>query len=737
MTSRILLADDSITIQKVVNLTFADEGIEVVSVSNGEAAERQLGEINPDLVLADIFMPGKNGYELCEYIKESPEFHHVPVVLLVGAFEPFDQSEARRVRADAHLTKPFETRTLVETVRNLIGMSDKGDTQMLSSVPPSDGSAEEIPAPPAYVPVPPAPFNINLSEMSSQPALEETAPQAHTPLRDTAFSNDAYPVDAGPTTADADFSKDEDFFSSKNEDFFSSSDSPPGMGSTLELSSLGARQQPQPDALFGDTIEIDAPARSFVAEEESALSLGDEPTKDEDFFSSRAGLDREEEVPAWEGGRSAAAMEMDQGTPDMVLDFDRVEGADLPDSDGIGAFDVDLGPPAEAAVVVTDDVADAAPDQQPDAIAAEGPLWQVDDSSPLLGQEQTPQAAESQEVSGDLEMPSAEAVSLLSDDEPLGDLLEMDKAEEQRLSESRQEDSRPEAAPIGELTFEPVIGERATSFRPEAIEEKSLPFESAGATDETAFSVEEPFGGPPVVEEQEDQEFITQVMGSPDIFASSAPIETEPVFETGEALDFTSSAPIETEPVFETGEALDLTEPIGDEVFQEQAAADQEAEPLDFQTPDESDDETVESLAEVSPVETYVEEATETGEVFAASEMWTEEETHFRPVDIEATPVDEPEPFDGQATFGSEAEQVFEVSTEATLADAPAPAEAPVDEVEWQAVELPSEVVDEIVRRVVSQISDAVVREIAWEVVPDCVERVIEKLTREELSKKM
>jgi CheY-like chemotaxis protein len=119
MASKILLADDSITIQKVVNLTFADEGIDVVAVNNGDVAERRMDEVRPDLVLADIFMPGKNGYELCEAIKNS-QFRNTPVVLLVGAFEPFDQAEARRVRADAHLTKPFESRTLVETVRKLM-----------------------------------------------------------------------------------------------------------------------------------------------------------------------------------------------------------------------------------------------------------------------------------------------------------------------------------------------------------------------------------------------------------------------------------------------------------------------------------------------------------------------------------------------------------------------------------------------------------------------------------------
>ena len=137
MASKILLADDSITIQKVVNLTFADEGIEVVAVSNGDLAERRLADVKPDLVLADIFMPGKNGYELCETIKENPQFCNVPVVLLVGAFEPFDQNEARRVKADAHLTKPFESRTLVETVRRLINASSR------TSGPPAPQPAAE------------------------------------------------------------------------------------------------------------------------------------------------------------------------------------------------------------------------------------------------------------------------------------------------------------------------------------------------------------------------------------------------------------------------------------------------------------------------------------------------------------------------------------------------------------------------------------------------------------------
>ena len=120
MAHKILLADDSITIQKVVNLTFSDEGINVVTVGNGELALKKLGDESYDLVLADIFMPGRNGYEVCEHVKSSPQSADVPVILLVGAFEPFDKAEAARVRADGHLTKPFESRILIETVKRML-----------------------------------------------------------------------------------------------------------------------------------------------------------------------------------------------------------------------------------------------------------------------------------------------------------------------------------------------------------------------------------------------------------------------------------------------------------------------------------------------------------------------------------------------------------------------------------------------------------------------------------------
>ena len=105
--AKILVADDNSNVQKTVALALADLGVDVVSVNNGEAAVRKLSDFSPDLVLADIFMPVRNGYEVCEYVKKDSRFSRVPVVLLVGAFDPLDEREAQRVGADGILKKPF------------------------------------------------------------------------------------------------------------------------------------------------------------------------------------------------------------------------------------------------------------------------------------------------------------------------------------------------------------------------------------------------------------------------------------------------------------------------------------------------------------------------------------------------------------------------------------------------------------------------------------------------------
>jgi CheY-like chemotaxis protein len=121
---RILVADDNSNIHRMISLALKDAGVEVVAVGNGEAAVRKIAEIKPDLILADIFMPVRNGYEVCEFVKRDPRFSGIPVVLLIGAFDPFDEREAQRVQADGILKKPFvPPDALLRTVADLLAQS--------------------------------------------------------------------------------------------------------------------------------------------------------------------------------------------------------------------------------------------------------------------------------------------------------------------------------------------------------------------------------------------------------------------------------------------------------------------------------------------------------------------------------------------------------------------------------------------------------------------------------------
>ena len=116
MARKLLLADDSITIQKVVELVLAEEGFEIKAVNNGEEALAALATFKPDVVLADIEMPKMNGYQLCEKLKQNPDTKRVPVILLSGAFEPLDEELAAQVKADSFVVKPFESQELISKI---------------------------------------------------------------------------------------------------------------------------------------------------------------------------------------------------------------------------------------------------------------------------------------------------------------------------------------------------------------------------------------------------------------------------------------------------------------------------------------------------------------------------------------------------------------------------------------------------------------------------------------------
>lgn len=126
MPQTLLLADDSVTIQRVIELTFADEDINVVAVSDGDQAIARLEADPPDIVLADVGMPGKSGYEVADYIRQSPRLAHIPVVLLTGAFEPVDRDRAARTGCDGVLAKPFEPQLVIGRVKELLARPRRG-----------------------------------------------------------------------------------------------------------------------------------------------------------------------------------------------------------------------------------------------------------------------------------------------------------------------------------------------------------------------------------------------------------------------------------------------------------------------------------------------------------------------------------------------------------------------------------------------------------------------------------
>ncbi|HTF33913.1 MAG TPA: response regulator [Myxococcota bacterium] len=166
MPKTLLLADDSVTIQKVVGLSFANEDVSLLTVDNGDDAIAQVRSAHPDIVLADVVMPGKNGYEVCEAIKSDPAFRHIPVLLLTGTFEAFDEERARRVGADGHITKPFEAQALVDTVNGLLAKSAKPAAQPVPA---------PAPAPPEFVRAPVASAAAAIAPGGSAVPVEEEA----------------------------------------------------------------------------------------------------------------------------------------------------------------------------------------------------------------------------------------------------------------------------------------------------------------------------------------------------------------------------------------------------------------------------------------------------------------------------------------------------------------------------------------------------------------------------------
>jgi CheY-like chemotaxis protein len=682
MGCKILLADDSITIQKVVNLTFDDEGIDVVAVSNGDQAERKLSEVNPDLVLADIFMPGKNGYELCEAIKKNPQFSNVPVVLLVGAFEPFDQNEARRVGADDHLTKPFESRKLVETVRRLISMREQTRPQPTAEATPQASAQEQVEdrttdsledrSERTTDPLDAKPlvqsFNLDLSNAPDQaPAVEsaETDQNITGRASDVTALNENAPLEldySPPAQAQIEPAADADFHFT-----------PPERTGDLSTASL------QEEIAFETTPleDLEFP----VSHQPSEVMV---ETDDDDDQEGRTAEPR-----AWDESDAPHAFGFGEDTPD----FDKLDEGEPPLSETVFAVDVDARDSAEPS---------------PSEWASDKSAWQpsLHESSRVDATGGSPYMAS--------EAGETASATLLAVEDPLGDVL----MDEETPQQARWQPTETTEGAVLNLDFSspeaallPPISEVAPEYA------ESHPEESSTLTERRAdreVSFAEPV---PALDQLSQDPAVDRPAVEPELV-----FNPENDFQTQSSSDFAS---------------VQTQEPQREEASQ----TDRAQSHYDFSQVSEPGFETISNEAE--GFETATDERMPAPvEEFTSSAMWTEEESRFAPIDIEAVPVDEA----GSHAHPIEQETGFEFSQIITEGPDTSPDYLPATEPESepavasqpesQVVGLAPSAIDEIVRRVVAELSDRVVREIAWEVVPDLVERVVEKLARESISKR-
>lgn len=212
MSIKLLLADDSITIQKVIGIIFGGDDYSLTVVDNGKAAIDKALELNPDVLVIDALMPGMSGYEVCETVRATPALASKPILILTGSFEPFDEDKARKCGADDFLAKPFESQQIVNKVRELAELGASRLSSPLSAEPAATAAVAESAVPPPESIVVPAP---------ATEELQEAAPSdiwgAFTPDSEISPSADLAPESTASTLSDT-FESDVDVFAMINED---------------------------------------------------------------------------------------------------------------------------------------------------------------------------------------------------------------------------------------------------------------------------------------------------------------------------------------------------------------------------------------------------------------------------------------------------------------------------------------------------------------------------------------
>jgi len=176
----LLLADDSITVQRVIALIFAKEQVQVVAVGDGRQALASIAIRKPDIILAGTSLPHLDGYDLSMQIRNSPELRQTPVLLLSGAFELVDQARLKSSGADGVIEKPVEPTAVIRRVKELLGLKSD-DTPAASGrlVTSADGPQDKTLPPPAVTVTRPTPSS--WEELRDQSGLEANAPSVQSP----------------------------------------------------------------------------------------------------------------------------------------------------------------------------------------------------------------------------------------------------------------------------------------------------------------------------------------------------------------------------------------------------------------------------------------------------------------------------------------------------------------------------------------------------------------------------
>ena len=190
MAKTLLLADGSVTIQRVVELTFAHEDVRVVAMTDGRKTMQWLANERPDIVLADVDLPDSDGYTIAAHLRKTKRLQHVPVLLLAGAFEPVDQDRVRAAGCDGVIIKPFEPQHLVARVMELlsdrepVGVGARDASAKASGSPAGAGSASAPTTGQMRVVPPPPPDLTRVTPIKSEssPGSQEPTPLKLEPL---------------------------------------------------------------------------------------------------------------------------------------------------------------------------------------------------------------------------------------------------------------------------------------------------------------------------------------------------------------------------------------------------------------------------------------------------------------------------------------------------------------------------------------------------------------------------